>query len=307
MTRCYAWPLTVGADADLQLHVSTASRHFAVRLFRVGAMIEEVAVTAGRYSGRDLPLGRPDDAWGWPRYSIGLDAALPDGVYVAVPVEAGADGTLGAVAADQGLLTRSDACLFVLRRHSEPAPQDHLQAADRDLRRLQPARRRQPVRRRALGAGLVRPGLRGQPPASGQRRNRRRGDGGRRAGRVRAQLAAAGVRALGRAVHRVAGAARVRAHVLHRLRPPLRRHAARRRRARAERGTRRVLERQMRRRILEFVDRGGNICFFAGDVACFEVELAASGDRLFCRKMNGGGPDGDGSGHDRRAVARERS
>ncbi len=36
---------------------------------------------------------------------------------------------------------------------------------------------------------------------------------------------------------------------------------------------------QMRRRLLEFVDRGGNVCFFAGDVACFEVHFAASGER----------------------------
>ncbi len=54
---------------------------------------------------------------------------------------------------------------------------------------------------------------------------------------------------------------------------------------------------QMRRRLLEFVDRGGNVCFFAGDMACFEVEFAASGDRLFCAKMAGGSPEGDGSGH----------
>ena len=51
---------------------------------------------------------------------------------------------------------------------------------------------------------------------------------------------------------------------------------------------------QMRRRLLEFVDRGGNVCFFAGDVACFEVEFAASGDRLFCAKMGGGSPESDG-------------
>ena len=51
----------------------------------------------------------------------------------------------------------------------------------------------------------------------------------------------------------------------------------------------------MRRHVLEFVDRGGNICFFAGDVACFVVEIAERGDRLFCRKMGGGSPEGDGS------------
>ena len=48
-------------------------------------------------------------------------------------------------------------------------------------------------------------------------------------------------------------------------------------------------------RLLEFVDRGGNVCFFAGDVACFEVHFAASGDRLFCPKMGGSSPEGDGT------------
>ncbi len=42
---------------------------------------------------------------------------------------------------------------------------------------------------------------------------------------------------------------------------------------------------QMRRRVLEFVDQGGSLCFFAGDVACFEVEFGSGGDRLFCPKM----------------------
>jgi hypothetical protein len=49
---------------------------------------------------------------------------------------------------------------------------------------------------------------------------------------------------------------------------------------------------EMRRRVLEFVDGGGNVCFFAGDVACFVVEIAANGERLFCRKMEGGSPEG---------------
>ena len=47
---------------------------------------------------------------------------------------------------------------------------------------------------------------------------------------------------------------------------------------------------EMRRRVLEFVDQGGNMCFFAGDVACFVIEIAESGDRLFCRKMEAAHP-----------------
>ena len=37
MTRCYAWPLTVRAGEDLQLHVSTGEPRFGVRLLRCGA------------------------------------------------------------------------------------------------------------------------------------------------------------------------------------------------------------------------------------------------------------------------------
>jgi hypothetical protein len=49
---------------------------------------------------------------------------------------------------------------------------------------------------------------------------------------------------------------------------------------------------QMRSRVLEYVDRGGNVGFFAGDMACFVVEIAAAGDKLLCRKMEGGSPEG---------------
>jgi hypothetical protein len=95
MTRCYAWPLTIRAGADLQLYVSTPFPEFGVRLFRIDAAVEEIAIPAGRYQGQDLPFGRPDDAWAWPRYSV---------------------GSTGTIAAGNGLLTRPDACLFVLRR-----------------------------------------------------------------------------------------------------------------------------------------------------------------------------------------------
>ena len=99
MTRCYAWPLTIAADEDLRLHVSTQLPSFGVRLFRYGATIEEVPGPAGRYDGRDLPLGRPDEAWGWPRYAIRIGWDLPDGIYLAVPVPAGEDGSIEPVEA----------------------------------------------------------------------------------------------------------------------------------------------------------------------------------------------------------------
>ena len=51
----------------------------------------------------------------------------------------------------------------------------------------------------------------------------------------------------------------------------------------------------MRTRVLEFVNSGGNVCFFAGDVAEWEIDLAPAADRLFCRKMKGGPPAGNAS------------
>jgi hypothetical protein len=298
MTRCYAWPLAVGADAELQLHVSTPFPAFGVRIFRVGAVIEEVAVTAGRHSGRDLPLGRPDDAWGWPRYSIALDGALGDGIHVAVPVEVGADGSLGEVAADQGLLTRSDACLFVLRRRSEPGRRKIIYklptatyAAYNQLGGVSLYAGAHWVRdwsAKGYVVSLQRPGnggiggevMAGDAPDAYARSSRRQ---------VFAHWDAPFIAWLERRGYDLTYCTDFDLHddgmlladdalVL-------------------SAGHDEYWSSQMRQRILEFVDRGGNICFFAGDVACFEVELAASGDRLFCRKMNGGGPDGDGSGH----------
>ena len=94
MTRSYTWPLTIGAGQELNLHVSTEHRRFGVRLFRAGAAIEEVPGPDLRFDGQDLPLGRPDEAWGWPRYAIPLGDGLADGIYLAVPVPVGADDAL---------------------------------------------------------------------------------------------------------------------------------------------------------------------------------------------------------------------
>jgi hypothetical protein len=299
MTRCYAWPLTVGADAELQLHVSTPFPAFGVRIFRVGAVIEEIPVTAGRHSGRDLPLGRPDDAWGWPRYSIALDSALADGVYVAVPVEAGADGSLGAVAADQGLLTRSDACLFVLRRQPSEAGRRKIiyklptatYAAYNQLGGVSLYAGAHWVRdwsAQGYVVSLQRPGnggiggevMLGDAPDLYARSSRRQ---------VFAHWDAPFIAWLEQRGYELTYCTDFDLHDDETL---LADDALV-----LSAGHDEYWSSQMRRRILEFVDRGGNICFFAGDVACFEVELAASGDRLYCRKMNGGGPDGDGSAH----------
>ena len=93
-TRCYAWPLTVQDGSDLHLHVSTGYPRFGVRLLRCGAGVTAADSPPGSYAGQPVPLGRPDEAWGWPSHRIPLPASLADGIYLAVPVPLGAAGEL---------------------------------------------------------------------------------------------------------------------------------------------------------------------------------------------------------------------
>jgi hypothetical protein len=297
MTRCYAWPLTVGAGSDLQLHVSTQVEEFDVRLFRVGAAIEEVSVPAGRYRGRDMPIGRPDEAWGWPRYLVPLGPELTDGVYVVVPVPASAgpsEAAGGAVTADETLLTRPDAALFVLRRQAaEPGRRKILYklptatyAAYNQLGGVSLYAGANWVRdwsAQGYVVSLQRPGnggvggkvMEGDAPDLYARTSRRQ---------VFAHWDAPFIAWLERRGYALTYCTDSDLHDD----PALLADDA----LVLSAGHDEYWSSQMRRRVLEFVDRGGNICFFAGDVACFEVEFGAAGDRLYCGKMNGGGPDG---------------
>ncbi|MGH3227219.1 MAG: N,N-dimethylformamidase beta subunit family domain-containing protein, partial [Streptosporangiaceae bacterium] len=126
MTACYAWPVTVRAGAALRLHVSTEHARFGVRLFRYGATVTEVPSSAGVLAGFSLPLGRPDEAWGWPVYPIELSADLADGVYLAVPVPLGPDDRPEPVRSEPELANRKDACLFVLRRRAAFGPAERI-------------------------------------------------------------------------------------------------------------------------------------------------------------------------------------
>jgi len=296
MTRCYAWPLSVTADADLQLHVSTEHRRFGVRLFRSGAAVEEVGAGSSIHDGQLLPLGRPDEAWGWPRYSIPLDGGLADGVYVAVPVPLGADGSLEALDGNPELLTRSDACLFVLRRRQgddRPAILFKLPTATyAAYNQLGGASLYAGVQwardwsAQGYVVSLQRPGnggigmrvMEGDAPDAYHRSSRRQTFAHWDAPFV-AWLEGHGYRAgyctdfdLHDDPSLLEGVTLVLSC-----------------------GHDEYWSAQMRRRLLEFVDRGGNVSFFAGDVACFVVEISERRDRMFCRKMEGGSPEGDGS------------
>lgn len=297
MTRCYAWPLTVRAGDDLRLHVSTEHLSFGVRLFRFGATVAEVPGQDLVYDGHQLPLGRPDEAWGWPRYSISLGDGLTDGIYLAVPAPAGPDGVIDPVPAGPDLATRSDACLFILRREADSGRR-------RILLKLSTATY---TAYNQLGgsstyagafwardwsaqgyvASLQRPGnggvggrvMDGDAPDVYARGSRRQ---------VFAHWDAPFVAWLEGQGYQVSYCTDFDLHYDDALLD----QAA----LVLSSGHDEYWSAQMRRRLLEFVDRGGNACFFAGDVACFEVEFSASGDRLFCAKMAGGSPEGDGSG-----------
>ena len=67
-----------------------------------------------------MPLGRPDEAWGWPVYPIEMGTDLADGVYLAVPLPVGPDRLPEPVRASAELATRQDSCLFILRRRAAP-------------------------------------------------------------------------------------------------------------------------------------------------------------------------------------------
>src|SRR5260370_26044604 len=115
MTRCYAWPLRVRAGDNLNLHVSREHKKFGVRLFRFGATVEEVSGPGVVYDGHDLPIGRPDEAWGWTRYPIELGSGLADGIYIGVPVPEG-----GSVAAGPEVALMSGPCRFILSATPSP-------------------------------------------------------------------------------------------------------------------------------------------------------------------------------------------
>jgi hypothetical protein len=297
VTRSYAWPVTIGAGQDLHLHVSTEHRSFGVRLFRAGAAIEEVAGPGEQFEGRDLPLGRPDEAWGWAQYRIPLPDDLADGIYLAVPLPAAPDGGIEPVPAGPGVAVRPDACLFIVRRAARGA-------ARRVLYKLPTATY---AAYNQLGGASLYAGVRwardwwGQGYVASLQRPGNGGVGGQvmegdapdayERGSRRQTFAHWDLPFVSWLESRGAEVAYCTDFDLHYDGALLDDDALL-----LSAGHDEYWSSQMRRRVLEFVDRGGNACFFAGDVACFEVEFSAAGDRLFCPKITGGTPEAGGAG-----------
>lgn len=283
MTRCYAWPLTVRGNA-LNLHVSTEHARFGVRLFRFGAAVEAQPVSDLTYDGYDLPIGRPDEAWGWPSYTVELDSGLKDGIYLAVPVSEG-----GVVEAGAELATRANACLFILRRQPSAdivvklptatyAAYNQISGAST----YAGAFWSRDWAARGYVASLQRPGnggvggrvMEGDAPDPYARGSRRQ---------VFAHWDAPFVAWLENHGYDVSYCTDFDLHFEEGLLdgPGLLLSV----------GHDEYWSEQMRAAVLRFVDRGGSMCFFAGDVACFKIDYSSAGDRLFCPKMAGESPE----------------
>jgi N,N-dimethylformamidase beta subunit-like protein len=284
VTRSYAWPLTVRSGEDLKLHVSTELPQFEVRLFRYGASVEAVPGPAGTHHGFDLPLGRPDEAWGWPRYTIPLGPELADGIYLAVPVAPGQSLDVG-----PALATRPDASLFLMRRKQTAAILVKLPtatyAAYNQLGGASTYAGAFWVRDWAAQgyvASLQRPGnggvggrvMEGDAPDPYARASRRQ---------VFGHWDAPFVTWLESRGYQVSYCTDFDLEYDESLLDGVG--------LLLSCGHDEYWSALGRQRVLEFVDRGGSMCFFAGDVACFGVSYSAAGDRLFCPKMAGEAPE----------------
>jgi hypothetical protein len=294
VTRCYAWPLTVLADQPLRLHVSTPHRRFGVRLFRCGATVRELPADPGVHDGVQASAGRPDEAWGWPEYQIELGAGLADGVYVAVVVPVGDDDAADQVSAGSQVLTRSDAGLFVVRRQPPPPGRERIvvklpaatycaynQAGGTSL--YAGARWASDWDAQGYVVSLQRPGnggvggevMAGDAPDVYERGSRRQ---------AFAHWDAPLVAWLEENGYQPAYCTDFDLHDDDGLLADATLLICS--------GHDEYWSAAMRRRVLEFVSAGGNVCFLAGDVAEWEIDIAPAQDRLFCRKMKGGPPAG---------------
>jgi hypothetical protein len=264
---------------------------FAVQLMRYGATVEDAGVLDGSHSGVPVPYTGAVEAWGWPQYALELPVDLRDGVYLAVPVPLDADGSPQPVPADKAVATRPDAAAFVLRRRPRREGGVLVKlptatySAYNQLGGISLYATPKWVRdwsAQGYAVSLQRPGncgvggrvMEGDAPDPYARDSRRQTFAHWDAPFV-AWCEARGIEP-----------DYCTDYDLHFDPACLDGYALL-----VSVGHDEYWSSQMRARVLDFVDRGGNMCFFAGDVACFEVSFAGDGDTMYCRKMNGDNPD----------------
>lgn len=91
MIRAYPRTPSVRAGDSLTLHVSTDLPRFRIELYRQGATLEHV-IDLGPFEAIDVPAGPPDQDWGWPGHTFEVPAEWRSGAYIAMFVEIDADG-----------------------------------------------------------------------------------------------------------------------------------------------------------------------------------------------------------------------
>ena len=120
--QAYARDLSVRAGETLQLCVSTDAPRFRVRFSRQGQQLEHIpSLDTSVLTGYNVPSGPPSDDWGWPAYDISIPEDLPSGPYIAMLTEIDADGNESEPAGDP--LTRLEGNALVVVRPAVGGPQ----------------------------------------------------------------------------------------------------------------------------------------------------------------------------------------
>ncbi len=115
MIRAYPRHPSLLPGAELTLHVSTDQPGFIVDFYRVGRGLEgPLPLVAHTLQGHNYPPGPTDQDWGWPGYVFPIPVDWRPGCYIAVLSTVRSDGTRVApdVASSDGLDSKA---LFVIK------------------------------------------------------------------------------------------------------------------------------------------------------------------------------------------------
>jgi hypothetical protein len=115
MIQGYPRDPSVRPGGQLTLHVSTDQPKFRVEFYRQGQQLTRMdGVASIPLPGFNYPPGPTDRDWGWPAYDFDIPAHWPSGAYIAMLVEIDAEGN--EIAPDRGTTDGTSAkALFVVR------------------------------------------------------------------------------------------------------------------------------------------------------------------------------------------------
>jgi hypothetical protein len=109
----WGYPDEVTVTDRLTLHVSTTAPAFRVDAYRQGRELKYAGCLGTDLPGLDLPFGGPTAAWAWPSYEFAIEQHWQPGVYIAVLSPLGVPG--GADAGEPcDLAATSGKALFII-------------------------------------------------------------------------------------------------------------------------------------------------------------------------------------------------